>query len=208
MKRSYSHSVTILQRAATWAGWPLSDAQLSLLHRMEEWLREEAIPSGSLGPNEGTRLLARHIGDSLLFAAGWRGESPPPRVADLGSGAGLPGLPLAVLWPESAFTLVERRRSRAELIERGVRTLQLENVDVVKADAARVDLQVELVVARAAAAPSRVAELARPWLVEGGSLVAGGSWMAAPDAGPGEEVLAVPAEVLDRPVWLRIMAAS
>lgn len=163
---------------------------------------------GALGRNEGRRLETRHLADSLLFAGAWSRPSPPPRLADLGSGAGLPGLPLAILWPDTRVHLIERRASRADLIRQGVRVLGLENATVQQADAARVRLEVEMVVARAAAPPETVAGWARSLLVPGGMLVVGGSWQEAPAPGPGYELVEVPAWVLDRPVWIRIMAAS
>lgn len=163
---------------------------------------------GALGRNEGPRLETRHLADSLLFAGAWPPSSPPPRVADLGSGAGLPGLPLAILWPDTQIHLVERRASRADLIRRGVEAVGLENAVVQQADAGRVELEVEMVVARAAAPPETVAGWARSMLVPGGVLVMGGSWQEAPAVGPGQELVEVPAWVLDRPVWIRIMAAS
>ncbi len=163
---------------------------------------------GALGRNEGSRLETRHLADSLLFAGAWTSPSPPPRLADLGSGAGLPGLPLAVLWSDTQVHLIERRASRADLIRRGVETLGLENVTVHQADAARVELEVEMVVARAAAPPETVAGWARSMLAPGGVLAMGGSWQEAPVPGPDQEVVEVPDWVLDRPVWIRIMAAS
>lgn len=200
--------MTAIDRAATWSGWPLSGSQTGLLQTLADWLRREAIPRGALGRNEGPRLETRHLADSLLFAGAWPGPMAPPRMADLGSGAGLPGLPLAILWPETEVHLIERRASRADLIRRGVRVLDLENVTVEQADATRVRLEVEMVVARAAARPETVSIWAGSLLTPGGILVVGGSWQEAPAPGPGEEVVEVPAWVLDRPVWLRIMAAS
>lgn len=197
-----------IQRAATWSGWPLRDRQLSLLRELGSWLRREAIPQGALGPNEGERLERRHLADSLLFAAAWSPPVAPPAVADLGSGAGLPGLPLAVLWPDSRVHLVERSGRRADLLRRAVRVLDMQNVTVQGTAAERVELHVDMVVSRAAGPPSKVVEWGRRLLRPGGILVLGGSWQEPPEPGPGEEVLLVPPGVLDRPVWLRIMAAA
>lgn len=197
-----------MRRAGEWSGWPLAEDQFIQLRQFGTWLSREAIPSGALGPNEGVRLHTRHLADSLVFAAAWRGLSPPPRLVDLGSGVGLPGIPLAILWPATRVTLVERRERRADLARRAVRRLALPNVEVAQQEAVAVTMEAEMVVARAVAAPAVVAEWAGRIVVAGGVVAMGGSWTKAPVARPGEEVMEIPGEVLDRPVWLRIMAAS
>lgn len=200
--------MTPVKRAAAWAGWDLNDSQLHALQRYGDWLREEAIVAGGLGPNEAERILERHLADSLLFAGGWRRPRPPRSVADLGSGVGLPGIPLAILWPTATVYLVERAGRRTRLLRRAIRVLALE-VEVVEADASRVDLAgIEMVVARAAATPAETLVWAGRLLASGGVAVIGGSHVERPQPCAGEEILAVPPEVLDRPVWLRIMAAS
>lgn len=197
-----------VRRAAAWAGWGLNDSQLGTLQRYGVWLREEAIAAGGLGPNEGERIGERHLADSILFAGGWRRPRPPRSVADLGSGVGLPGIPLAILWPSSTVYLVERAGKRISLLRRAVRVLNLE-AEVVEADASGVDLEdIEMVVARAAAPPAETLEWAARMLASGGVAVIGGSHVERPEPCAGEEILAVPREILDRPVWLRIMAAS
>lgn len=196
-------------RAAAWTGWPLDRHQLQLLERYGSWLMGEAIPSGGLGPNEAGRIEQRHLADSVLLAGAWPPPDPPHAVVDLGSGVGLPGVPLAILWPRTRVVLVDRSGRRADLARRAVRILDLESVEVIQADAARVELsEVDLVVARAAAAPDEVFGWARRLLSPGGVAAVGGSWLEAPPVRPGERLVEVPPEVLDRPVWIRIMAAA
>ncbi|MFP3914872.1 MAG: 16S rRNA (guanine(527)-N(7))-methyltransferase RsmG [Actinomycetota bacterium] len=202
-----ANQLAYLHRAATWAGWRLTSRQAGTLAAYADWLKREAIPQGALGPHEADRLIPRHLGDSLLFASAWEGPTSPHRLADIGSGAGLPGIPLSILWPGTRVTLIERRGRRADLLRRGLRVLELANTEVRAQAAEKVDLEVEMVVARAAGPLPRVHEWARRLLVEGGVLVVGGSWVEEPIPTAGEEIRRVPAEVLDRPVWLRIMAA-
>lgn len=178
-----------------------------MLIRYADWLSEEAIPAGGLGPHETGRVWERHLADSLLFAGAWPGPEPPRDLLDLGSGVGLPGIPLAALWPVTAVQLVDRSLRRVQLARRAVRVLGLDNVEVLALEAAAIGGSFDLVVARAAATPELVAGWALPRLASGGRLVIGGSHVEAPEAGPGEAILAVPPEVLDRPVWLRMMAA-
>lgn len=195
-------------RAAEWAGLDLDPAQRRRLGAFAEWLRQEAIPAGGLGPNEGDRLEQRHIGDSLLFAGAWARPQPPADILDLGSGVGLPGIPLAIVWPGSEVRLLDRAGRRVQLARRAIRVLGLEQVQVVQGDGAFADLKAEMVVARAVAEPERVLEWVRQATRRPGLGVVGGSHREPPMAVRGEEILAVPAEVLDHPVWLRIMAAQ
>lgn len=200
----------LLQRATTWTGWPIDPARTRLLSRLGEWLLEEAIPAGGLGPNEANRLAERHLVDSVLFSGAWPKSDPPATVVDLGSGVGLPGLALALVWPTSQVVLVDLSGRRVQLARRAVRVLGLQNVQVRQADAATapVERPGDLVVARAAGSPDVVGNWARRWAKPDGWIVMAGSHRSRPDPGPGEEIVSVPEDVLDRPVWLRKIAPA
>jgi 16S rRNA (guanine527-N7)-methyltransferase len=90
----------------------------------------EAIERGFLGPHEGERLRERHIEDALGLAA-LRAPGPEEQWVDLGSGAGLPGLPLAVAFQETSFTLVDSQRRRLDWVEATAARLGIGNVRVV-----------------------------------------------------------------------------
>lgn len=120
--------------------WAAESADPSKLARFRRFLEEEAIPAGGLGPAEAERLQNRHLHDSLGFSVAWHGESAPMHLVDVGSGAGLPGIPLAVLWPGCSVRLVERSGRRARLLRRAVRILGLDNVSVVESGVEEVDV--------------------------------------------------------------------
>jgi len=110
-------------------GWtlaPLSTEGVDRLARYEELLRTRAVPAGLIARSDAANLRERHILDSL------RGAPLVPTasrdVADLGTGAGLPGIPLAVALPEVRFTLVDSRRSRIAFLELVLDDLRLPNV--------------------------------------------------------------------------------
>jgi 16S rRNA (guanine527-N7)-methyltransferase len=135
----------------------------------------EAIRLGFLGPREQERLWDRHLKDAFGLAA-IRHPEPGERWADLGSGAGLPGLPLAMAHPATSFTMIDAQRRRLDWVEATATRLRLANVTVVHArledygqSPARQTFDVAT--ARALGALPVVAELGLPLLATGGRLL-------------------------------------
>jgi 16S rRNA (guanine527-N7)-methyltransferase len=207
------------RRAASWAGRELSPEQLALLGRYAAWLCGEAIPAGGLGPREGERVWSRHLADSLLFAGGWRGE-PPGELLDVGSGVGLPGIPLAILWPQTVVTLLDRGGRRVRLLYRVAGVLGLGNVVIEQGDALAVADEWEGIVVRGALRAPEVIGLAARLLHPGGTAVLGLSRRAQPPErtadlmgiaqalGLEPELVEVPGDILDASAWLLIMRLS
>lgn len=187
---------------ADFVGFPLDAAQIHLLGRYRDWLGDEAIPAGGLGSAEAGRLDRRHIADSLLFAAPV--DSPPTAIIDLGTGVGLPGIPLAVLFPHTRVSLIDRSQRRLDLARRAVRVLGLDNIEVFQTDLTTVDGAYPMVVSRASLPPDQLAGTVKSLLSTGGVAVLGGSWIARPETTVWE-IHEIPAEILDRTVWLLIM---
>jgi 16S rRNA (guanine(527)-N(7))-methyltransferase RsmG len=206
---------TPAQRAAAWVGHPLGVPQLDTLSRYVEWLRTEAIPAGGLGPGESSRLWDRHVADSLTFAAG--GAPPSGTALDVGSGAGLPGIPLAILLPHVRFTLLDRSVRRCDLLSRAVRILDLPNVRVDHADVDAIVDRFDLVTLRASLPLPLTIRSAPGLLAPGGTAVYGLSRRlggAAADradlheaTAAGWKLVEVPPEVLDSPAALLRMTA-
>lgn len=184
----------------------LSPAQAGLLLAYREWLGKEAIPTGALGPAEKDRLDDRHIADSLLFLHGWSRDEDPETIWDLGSGAGLPGIPLAVLLPDTRLKLVDRSRKRGALLRRVVRVLGLDNVEIEESDIGDLKGSAPMIVSRATMGPVRLHPVLREHLAPDGVAVLGGSWVSRPTEVPaGWEVKEIVSDSLDRAVWLLIM---
>jgi 16S rRNA (guanine527-N7)-methyltransferase len=115
------------------------------------------------------RLYARHLLDSLAVAP----SLLPERVLDLGTGAGLPGIPLAIARRELGFTLIDRSERKIRVVNQAVRQLALGNVQAVCGDA-RKDLEpatFDTVVSRAVAPAGELWRVAGPLLRPGGRLL-------------------------------------
>jgi 16S rRNA (guanine527-N7)-methyltransferase len=138
-----------------------------------------ADPSAPTSVHERREVENVHIADSLVgLEVPAVGEAA--RIVDLGSGAGLPGLVLAIARPEAEVVLVESVGKKCAWLERTVGALGLENVRVVCARAEELEEEpFDVVTARALASLSVLCEYAAPLLREGGSLVA---WKGAVDA--------------------------
>ncbi len=200
-ERGNVRSVTIhpVLEATRWLG--LDDPETALFDRFAIWLVEEAIPAGGLGPNEANRVWERHIVDGVLFAAGWDKDQPPESIVDLGSGVGLPAVPLALLWPQTQVIAIERSGRRADLLKRAVRIVGMDNIEVRQTEIARAP-RAPMVTMRAVLAPSdweSVRHLATP----GGVVLVGGS----PDEPAGPDDIVVPATVDGSRRSFRIMRA-
>ena len=114
--------------------------------------------------------LTKHLLDSLTVLPYLQGE----RVADVGSGAGFPGIPLAIVAPRRHFTLVESTGKKCRFLEHVRDTLELGNVEVVQARAERCQPEVrfDTVIARAVGPIADLVKVAGPLVVGGGRLLA------------------------------------
>lgn len=114
--------------------------------------------------------LTRHVLDSLTVLPWLKGE----RVADVGSGAGFPGIPLAIAAPGLHFVLVESVGKKCRFLEHVRDTLGLANVEVVqaRAEAYHPEPRFDTVLARAVGPLADLVKFASPLLASGGRLLA------------------------------------
>jgi 16S rRNA (guanine527-N7)-methyltransferase len=135
-------------------------------------------PGASTTVRDPAQAVDRHVADSLV-ALDLAAVRAARRIADLGSGAGWPGLALAAALPQAEVALVESASRHCRYLVRAVDAARLDNARVVHARAedwpAGVGVH-DLVTARALAALPVLCEYAAPLLAEGGVLVA---WKAA-----------------------------
>lgn len=132
-------------------------------------LAEQGEERGLIGPLELPRLWSRHVLNCAIVAPLLR----PGLVGDVGSGAGLPGLVLAIARPDVSFVLIEPMERRVAWLNEQVAELGLTNVSVMRARAeeARLDEPLDQVTARAVSAFRKLLPLTAPLLRDGGELV-------------------------------------
>ena len=202
---------TYLVGASTWAGYSLNEPQLTQLGRYHQWLQDEAIGAGGIGPHELDRLWTRHIADSLLFGIAVQDAHI---CLDIGSGVGLPGIPLAVSFPDTEFYLIDRSGRRCDLMRRAIAVLGLENCRVEQQDVRNVGDKYRAIVSRAAIPPDRMMIHVKQLLEPGGIAVLGLSWGDSSPETPSSEtnlavsVMTVPADILDTDVKLLRIEAT
>lgn len=148
--------------------------RLALAQRYVEHLASSGIVRGLIGPREAPRLWGRHVLNCAVV------ESLIPqavRVADVGSGAGMPGLCLAIARPDLELTLIEPLERRVTWLNEIVQDLQLENVQVLRARGEQVEelpggSTPDVVTARAVSALGGLLDFTLPLLQGSGELLA------------------------------------
>ena len=155
--------------SATLAQWELavSPHQLAQFAQLDALLHEWNTRMNLVAASTLADSIRRHVLDSLVLATAWPQPQPPHALADVGSGAGFPGLPLAILWPQTQVTLIESVTKKTRFLHHVVEQLQLNHVQVC---AERVEVfahgsqreQYDLVTARAVAHLSTLAEYCLP----------------------------------------------
>lgn len=186
--------------AARHVGVELDEAQTSLLRRFHDWLGSESIRAGGVGPEERARLWDRHIADSLVFSLALVSAET---CIDLGSGTGLPGIPLAIAHPHVDFTLLDRSGRRCDLMRRAVAILDLPNCVVRQQDIGEAADQFDAVVSRAAIPPELLVIHVKRLLKPEGTALVGLSRTGTIGILPVDDhemtlsVVSIPAEILD-----------
>jgi 16S rRNA (guanine527-N7)-methyltransferase len=146
-------------------------AALPIAEAYAELLATDGVTRGLIGPREAPRLWERHLVNCALLA-----EAIPPNadVCDIGSGAGLPGLVLAIVRPDLSVTLVEPLLRRTTFLTEAVERLGLSNVEVVRARAEGLHgaREFTVVTSRAVAPLARLLDWSMPLVRQGGALVA------------------------------------
>lgn len=161
---------TELERGVRALGLELSPEQIDLLLQflalLVKWNRVYNLSA----VREPSQMVRRHLLDSLAVCPYLRSGS----CIDVGSGAGLPGLPLAIARPDMRFCLLDSNNKKTRFMQQVVLELRLGNVEVVqnRVEAYRPSGKFDNVIARAFAALPELQRLARHLLEDRGQLMA------------------------------------
>jgi 16S rRNA (guanine527-N7)-methyltransferase len=185
-------------------------SRLEIAERFVELLASEGTVRGLIGPREVPRLWDRHLLNCALVTDLVEAGAT---VCDLGSGAGLPGIVMAIRRPDLVVTLVEPLLRRTNFLDEAVAALALDNVEVVRSRAEELHgrREFDVVTSRAVAPLDRLSRWSLPLVRSGGEFLAmkGSSVQAELDlaakaigAGHGvlDGVVELGADILDPPV--------
>jgi 16S rRNA (guanine527-N7)-methyltransferase len=134
-----------------------------------ELLADQGILRGLIGPRELTRIWERHILNSAALAP----FLPEGRLADVGSGAGLPGMVLAAMDPERSVVLIEPMERRTAWLFEAAASTGIANVTVVRGRAEEVAdvVEADVITARAVASIDKLVKWCAPLLSPTGQMV-------------------------------------
>jgi len=144
----------------------MAERLLRLLDELRLWNRAYNLTA----IEEREAMVVTHLLDSLAAHVDLAGE----RIADVGTGAGFPGLPLAITNPQRQFTLIDATAKKVRFVAHAARTLGLDNVQAVqaRAEAMHPEQPFDTILARAVAPLAGLAQLAQPLARPGTRLLA------------------------------------
>lgn len=157
------------------------DALLAYLAMLVKWNQAYNLTA----VRDPAEMVTRHLLDSLAVAPHMRGE----RIIDVGTGAGLPGIPLAIAFPERSFTLLDSNSKKTRFLIQARAELGLANVEVVhsRVEAYRPGQGFDCIMTRAYASIADILSSSGHLLSEGGE------FLAMKGAVPEQELAAMPA---------------
>ena len=177
----------VLTRGAADLGLPLAPDQLTrmlaYLDLIEKWNRVHNLTAIRVR----TQMMTHHLLDSLAIVPHLSGR----RIIDVGTGAGLPGIPVAIACPERHITLVDSNQKKTAFVRQALTELRIGNAAVIneRAEAYRPVTAFDMVVSRAFAELRTFVEQARHLTVDGGK------FLAMKGRHPAQEIDALPADI-------------
>ncbi len=129
--------IAIIQKTCADEGLMLADRQLDQLVRYGELLESANRKTNLVSRKEQAPLLMRHIFHSLLIGL-FHPFQPDEKVLDIGTGGGLPGIPLAIAFPDTRFLLIDATGKKISACNDMIASLELKNVIAKKNKSGRV----------------------------------------------------------------------
>lgn len=151
-------------------GINIADTQLNKFIRYLDMVRETSNKMNLVSRNDIPNLAERHLLDSLNALAAY--EFPlNAQVADLGSGAGFPGIPIAIARPDLSVSLIESRRLKCLFLEKVVGDLELTNVRAIHSRWEVGSDKYDIILSRAVYAEPELRQIALPRLANNGIIL-------------------------------------
>ena len=149
---------------------PISEPQQQQLLRFIKLIEKWNKAYNLTAVRDPLEMVSLHLLDSLAILP----HVKPPRIADIGTGAGLPGVPLAICMPDCHFTLVDSNSKKTRFVQQAVLELQLKNVDIVhsRVELLRPQVLFSTVISRAFASMGDILQLTGHLLADEGVLLA------------------------------------
>ncbi len=192
-----------LQSGVKALGLPLQDAQLTqlldFLALLQKWNKvynltavrdpQDMLSHHLLDSLAAVAPLQRHLAQQLHAGAGQGADSHRPRLLDVGSGGGLPGVVFAICCPQLHVSCVDTVGKKAAFIQQAAATLKLPNLQGIHARVESLAEPFDVVSCRAFAALADFTAWSRP------ALATGAVWLAMKGKHPAEEIAVLPASV-------------
>ena len=179
-----------LQAAASELGLQLSDAQLDQLLAYLALLQKWNKVYNLTAVRDPAQMLSHHLVDSLSVVAPLKRHGAPARLMDVGAGGGLPGVVIAICFPETDVSCVDAVAKKATFIQQVAAELKLPNLHGVHSRVEALETEpFGVITSRAFASLVDFTSLTRQHLAEGAV------WMAMKGQHPADEVAALPADV-------------
>ncbi|MDY6941542.1 MAG: 16S rRNA (guanine(527)-N(7))-methyltransferase RsmG [Pseudomonadota bacterium] len=158
-----------LRRGCARLGLSPSDRQVETMIRFVDELARWNAAYNLTAIRQPAQMVTHHLLDSLAVLPYLSGA----RILDLGTGAGLPGIPFAIMAPERQFVLLDANGKKIRFVRHAIMTLGLGNVQAVqgRAESHKSQVRYDTVVARAVGASGKLAALAKPHCALGGRLL-------------------------------------
>ena len=129
----------------------LTDLQKQQIEKLQHLYQDWNVKINVVSRKDIDELYLRHVLHSMAIAK-FQNFNPGTKVLDVGTGGGFPGIPLAILYPETHFTLVDAIGKKIKVVQEVVDKLEIENVTAINSRVEEVKGQFDFIVSRAVAA--------------------------------------------------------